>query len=111
MRCYGLGSVDEVERPTLSGSDRRSWFWSVSTMHDVQRGHDAKVERRFGDRLTGEDKSGRLVSLAHESRRTGPLEQSGMKEMDHAAAVGNIDPTLDQLRVGLAVAESDDPVA
>src|SRR5208283_221291 len=110
-RVGRLLSSPAIDRPALSAADRGPYFWLVGAMHDVQRGDDAEVERRPADRLTGKDKPGRFVSLTHEGRYTRALEQSGVKEMDHPATVRNIDPALDQLRVGLAVAVSDDPIS
>jgi hypothetical protein len=40
--------------------------------------------------LTGKYRARRLVPLAHEGRRTGTLNQSRMKEMDHPTTVRNI---------------------
>src|SRR6202007_3018108 len=98
-------------RHPLAAADRGSYFCLVGAAHDIQGRDDTEVECGLADRLTGEEKPGRLVSLTHEGRYTGAPQQSGMKEMDHTATIWNIDPALDQLRVRLAVAVSDDQVS
>ena len=79
-------------------------------MHDVEGGDDAEIQCRLPDRLTGEDQPGGLVSSTHEGRGTAPVDRHRMKEMDHPAAVRNIDPAFDQIRVCFTVAIFDDPI-
>ena len=65
----------------------------------------------LANRLAVEDRSRRFVSLTEEGGRPRVLDQPRMKEMEHAAAIGNIDPTLYQHRVGLSVTVFHDPIA
>src|SRR5438876_11001981 len=84
---------------------------AIGAAHDIEGGDDPQIQCRLEDRLTGEDERGGFVSLAYEGRRSAALDQPRVKEMDHSAAIRNIDPALDQWRVGLPVAIFDDPIA
>src|SRR5215467_899503 len=90
---------------------KRAPLSTIGAVHKVQRCDDAEIERCLANRLAVEDRSHRFVSLAEEGGRVGVLHQPRMKEMDYAAAVRNIDPTLHEQWVGLAVTIFDDPIA
>src|SRR6266436_642493 len=84
---------------------------AIGAAHDIKGRDDAQIQCRLEDRLAGEDEPGGFVSLAYKGRCAAAVDQHGVKEMDHAAAVWNIDPALDQIRVCPTVAIFDDPIA
>ena len=84
---------------------------TIGTVNKVQRCDDAQIKRGLANGLAVQYRAWRFASLAYEGRRTSTPNQSRMIEMDHTATVRDIDPALDQNRVGFAVAVFDDPIA
>ena len=80
---------------------------AIGAVHGIQRGDDAEIERRLRNRLAIKYRGRKLVALANEGGGASTLHEARMKEMDHPAAVGNVDPALDQQRVGPAVTVFD----
>jgi len=83
---------------------------AIGAVHEVQRSDDAEIECCLGNQLAVKYRARRLVSLANEGGRASTLHQTRMKEMDHPAAIRNVDPALDQQRIGFAVTVFDDPI-